>query len=392
MTTTAQHDWPMVRLGDVCDISIGKTPSRKNPAYWGSGHPWLSIKDMNQGTTLSSTAEQITDLAVEETRPRLCAPGTVLFSFKLSIGKVGFAKIPLYTNEAIAALLPKDKTSLSNGYLFHAMKHYGATLEGNRAVMGQTLNKKSLGQVGFPLPPLEEQHRIAEIMDAVASLCVNQEQKVSRIRELVNTVTEQVAAEASDSIVFGELCDIQGGVSLGGLRKTYRETAPYLRVANVFRNEVTLDEIKTVPVKEGETEKYSLRAGDILIVEGHGNREEVGRGAVLTTDLPGHVYQNHLFRARAKDDVPPEVLVRLWNSTPVRRQLRRSVATTSGLNTTSISKIRSLEIPLPTESEQQTLLHLIKQHNDSLAIENQRLHQLQELQTVLSTRAFQGEL
>ena len=163
MASTAKHDWPMVRLGDVCEISIGKTPARKNPEYWGKGHPWLSIRDMNQGRFLSATAEQITDLAVRETSPRLCEPGTVLFSFKLSIGKVGIAQIPLYTNEAIAAFVPLEAKTLLNEYLFHALQYFGSNLEGQRAVMGQTLNKASLSQITIPLPPLDEQRRIAAI-------------------------------------------------------------------------------------------------------------------------------------------------------------------------------------------------------------------------------------
>ncbi|WP_083312558.1 restriction endonuclease subunit S [Corynebacterium sp. HMSC059E07] len=392
MASTAKHDWPMVRLGDVCEISIGKTPARKNPEYWGQGHPWLSIRDMNQGRSLSNTAEQITDLAIRETSPRLCKPGTVLFSFKLSIGKVGIAQIPLYTNEAIAAFVPLETQTLLNEYLFHALQYFGSNIEGQRAVMGQTLNKASLSQITIPLPPLEEQRRIAAILDEVEKLSSSQAAKLACLRELLDARSAKIAEEANATKRLDELCDVQGGISLGGARKSYPESAPYLRVANVFRNAIDLSEVKNVPVRVGELEKYSLLSGDILVVEAHGNRYEVGRGAMLTKSLEGHVYQNHLFRVRPNKGIDSEILVQLWNSPRVRKQILRIVSTTSGLNTTSISKIRSIQVPILTSEVQAEFSELLHYLTELIAREEQKLNKVLELSNSLSTRAFQGEL
>ena len=392
MASTAKHDWPMVRLGDVCEISIGKTPARKNPEYWGKGHPWLSIRDMNQGRFLSATAEQITDLAVRETSPRLCEPGTVLFSFKLSIGKVGIAQIPLYTNEAIAAFVPLEAKTLLNEYLVHALQYFGSNLEGQRAVMGQTLNKASLSQITIPLPPLDEQRRIAAILDEAKKLSSSQAAKLACLRELLDARSSRIAEEANAVKRLDELCDVQGGISLGGARKSYPESAPYLRVANVFRNAIDLREVKNVPVREGELEKYSLLSGDILVVEAHGNRFEVGRGAVLTESLEDHVYQNHLFRVRPNKGIDSEILVQLWNSPRVRKQILSIVSTTSGLNTTSISKIRSIQVLILTSEVQAELSELLHDLTELITQEEQKLNRVLELSNSLSTRAFQGEL
>ena len=90
-------EWLMVKLGEVCRISIGKTPARKEPRYWGDGLPWLSIKDMNQGPLLNTTSETITNTALSELNISPYPAGTVLFSFKLSIGKVGITTKPMVT-------------------------------------------------------------------------------------------------------------------------------------------------------------------------------------------------------------------------------------------------------------------------------------------------------
>ena len=144
--------WFLVKLSDVCEINIGKTPARANPDYWGEGYPWLSIADMNQGREISHTKEEITELAVKETNIKLVPNGTVLFSFKLSIGKIGIAQRDIYTNEAIAALPIKDHKILCEDYLVYALTKMDALKTTDRAVMGATLNKKETCRTGNPTP------------------------------------------------------------------------------------------------------------------------------------------------------------------------------------------------------------------------------------------------
>src|SRR4030095_14967842 len=116
-------EWEWVPLGEMCDVTIGGTPSRSNPVYWGTGHTWVSIADLNGGIVTASK-EQITDLGVKNSNVKEIEPGTVLISFKLTIGKVGIAGKKLYTNEAIAALPIKStwKTNLEKHFLFYALQ------------------------------------------------------------------------------------------------------------------------------------------------------------------------------------------------------------------------------------------------------------------------------
>ena len=158
--------WPTAYLGELCQINIGRTPSRSVAAYWEEGsHPWLSISDMGKIKEIRYTSEGITDVAVNDCNMRAVQPGTVLFSFKLSIGKLGIAAVPLFTNEAIASLPIIDRHILCEDYLFHALQEVSGRLVGDRAAMGTTLNKASMAQIQIPLPPLEEQRRIAAILD-----------------------------------------------------------------------------------------------------------------------------------------------------------------------------------------------------------------------------------
>lgn len=145
--------WKSVELSKLAVISIGRTPSRDNLKYWSGNHPWLSIADMNQGLILEKTKECISDLAIEECNMKLALEGTVLFSFKLSIGKIGIAQQALYHNEAIAALAIKSCVALDRTYFIYALKNINYLETADHAVKGMLLNKKKLADLKIPLPP-----------------------------------------------------------------------------------------------------------------------------------------------------------------------------------------------------------------------------------------------
>src|SRR5438445_11548795 len=95
--------WTKKSLGELCDVRIGRTPPRDEPRFWGGNAVWVTIRDMN-GSKITVSKETVSEAAVRECMPEPVPAGTLLFSFKLSIGKMAVAGCPLYTNEAIAAL------------------------------------------------------------------------------------------------------------------------------------------------------------------------------------------------------------------------------------------------------------------------------------------------
>ncbi len=162
--------WPSFPLAKLCDIKIGRTPERANTKYWGPGYPWLSIADMQQGKNLVVTKETITQKAVDECRCYQVQPGTLLMSFKLSIGKLGFARVPMYTNEAIAALIVRDQTKALPNYLYYALQVVDLVGHTDRAVKGRTLDTEKLGRLPVPLPPIPEQERIVNVLEKAERL------------------------------------------------------------------------------------------------------------------------------------------------------------------------------------------------------------------------------
>ena len=155
--------YPLLAIGKVCDITIGGTPSRRNLNYFTGSNLWVSIAEM-QGQTITDTKEKITDEAIAASNVKLIPTGTTLLSFKLSIGKVAIAGRDLYTNEAIAALIPLDRAEILDKYLYYLFKGKLIDLErvGNKA-FGKSLNSTYLREeVKIPVPPASVQQQIID--------------------------------------------------------------------------------------------------------------------------------------------------------------------------------------------------------------------------------------
>ena len=149
-------------LGEVCKFDIGGTPSRSKNEYYENGNNlWVSVRELNGGY-IYDTKEKITDLGVKNSSVKLFAKDTILFSFKLSIGKTAIVGNPLYTNEAIAGILSKNNYLLSNKYLYYYLTINDFSKLGSGILGNGSLNKKSLEQIKIPIPSLERQKEIVE--------------------------------------------------------------------------------------------------------------------------------------------------------------------------------------------------------------------------------------
>ena len=159
------YNWCWCRFSNIASMTIGKTPARGEQTYWINGkYNWVSISDMVDGGSISTTKEKVSDLAVKEIfSAPISEKGTLLMSFKLSIGKTSILDIDAYHNEAIITIRPIiDEEYAMRNYLFKVLPQIANSGESKDAIKGKTLNSKSLSNLLIPLPPLQEQQRIIE--------------------------------------------------------------------------------------------------------------------------------------------------------------------------------------------------------------------------------------
>ncbi|MCU4368297.1 restriction endonuclease subunit S [Acinetobacter courvalinii] len=188
---------------------------------------------------------------------------------------------------------------------------------------------------------------------------------------------------------------IKGGIQKKPSRAPVNNKFPFLRVANIYRAQLNLDDIHEIELFEGEIERYKLETGDLLIVEGNGSITEIGRCAIWNGSIPNAVHQNHLIRAR-----PIHVLsqyLETWlNSSDGINYMAKLAVTTSGLYSLSVGKIAQIPVPIPPLNEQ---LFITTDLASKLEQQKQQLMNLEELQNLnklqkknILSDAFTGKL
>ncbi|WKB71142.1 restriction endonuclease subunit S [Ligilactobacillus ruminis] len=142
-------------INEVFDLQLGKTPSRTESKYWCTkGHKWVSVSDMGRYDRFTSdTSEYISDEAVIDTGIKIVPKGTVIMSFKLTIGRASITNEDIYTNEAIVAFLSKETEYINNDYLRLYLSTYDWSYGQMNAVKGMTLNSTSIGKAILVIPP-----------------------------------------------------------------------------------------------------------------------------------------------------------------------------------------------------------------------------------------------
>jgi len=174
------------KFSDAFELQMGKTPSRNNPEYWNGNNKWISISDLgNSNKFISETKECISDKGVKESKIKIVPKGTVIMSFKLSIGKTAITAEDMYTNEAIMAFIDKKKYDIDKNYLYYLLSGYNWLDGTNKAVLGLTLNKATLSQKKILIFPIEEQQKIATVLDKVSNLIALRKKQLEKLEELV---------------------------------------------------------------------------------------------------------------------------------------------------------------------------------------------------------------
>lgn len=195
-------------------------------------------------------------------------------------------------------------------------------------------------------------------------------------------------------IPFQGVAEVTGGVTLGrNLKKKVLVRLPYLRVANVKRGEVDVSTMKDVDIGEDEIERYSLKAGDVLMTEG-GDWDKVGRAAIWNNELPICLHQNHVFRARLRsDELMPLWFERYFNSPIGRAYFEGAAKQTTNLASINMRQVRGCPVPVPPLAEQKRIVAKVDELMalcDTLEATLRKASQVQDQLAISSIAALTG--
>ena len=261
-----------VKLSQAFDLQMGKTPSRNIAEYWDGNHKWVSIADIgNAGKYISATKECITDDGVSGSGIKIVPKGTVIMSFKLSIGKTTITSEDMYTNEAIMAFIDKGIYPVDPNYLYHLCCGTDWTAGTNKAVMGLTLNKATLSEKMINLPSVEEQKDIAEKLDEVDSLINIQQRQLAKLDELVKSRFIELFGDTIlnpfgwEKDLLGTVCDVRDGTH--DSPQYYETVYPLVTSKNVTGGKIDMTDCSLICEADFKkiNERSKVDMGDIIM-------------------------------------------------------------------------------------------------------------------------------
>jgi len=339
---------------------------------------------------------------------------------KGSFGEVHFSELKCYPIDTTYYVDSFD--FLNPRFAFHLLRHLPLK-EMNRSSAIPGLNREDAYALGIGLPPFSEQQRIGAKIDSLIARTARARKELDRIPALIDRYKSAVLALAFSGKLtqdwrleleraaandrpyptgwavkkLGEISEIQGGIQVGKKRPQSAELieVPYLRVANVQRGWLNLDEIKTLRVTVAERDRLLLRDGDVLMNEG-GDRDKLGRGWVWRAQISECIHQNHVFRIRLYDnDFPSEYLSHYANENGQRYFIDQGTQTTN-LASISKRKVAALPVPIPPTDEAIEIVRRIESAFDWLdrmaADHAAAARLLSKLDAAILAKAFRGEL
>jgi len=211
----------VARLADVASYELGRTPPRKSSEYWSErdGIPWVTIGDMEPFSIVDRTAEKVSPRAADEVFQTPPVPkGTLLMSFKLTIGRTAVLGMDAYHNEAIIALRPT--ADVERDFLRFYLPTIAFAQHQDRAVKGYTLNRAKIDVLPVPVPPPGEQRAIAATLSTIQTAVEVQDKIVAALKELkavtmAKLFREGLRGEPLKQTEIGEIPDSWNVVRIG---------------------------------------------------------------------------------------------------------------------------------------------------------------------------------
>lgn len=284
-------------------------------------------------------------------------------------------------------------------YVTHYLRQPSVVDQVNSMATGANLPRispKALESVELPLPPLDEQRRIAAILDKADELRTKRRQALAHLDTLTQSIFRSMFGTPGDgwrTARLDEICDVSSGITKG--RKTAAEGLtdyPYLAVSNVQDRSLDMSVVKEIAVSAREAERYRLRRGDLLLTEG-GDPDKLGRGTIWNDELPWCLHQNHVFRVRPRSvEAVPVYLSWHLASPAAKSYFLRMAKQTTGIASINKTQLSATPLVLPPRELQLAFAARVTALERLKESHRKHLAKLDALFASLQHRAFKGEL
>ena len=399
MTRLARKgDWTETTLGQIAGLVIGKTPPRNEKKYWTDEltNPFCTIADM-EGKWVHPKREGVTNTAIQNAKARKVAAGSLMMSFKLTIGRVGFAGVDLYPNEAIVAIDVDNRISTKE-FLYLILGSQDLTHGSGRAIKGATLNSASLAAIPLVLPALSEQKRIIDVMGSVDAYIAALQQQADDARTARNAVLHELMTAGGDGwaeVSLMKLLSQSVGGVWGSEPDTDQEEVTVVRSTEFSKSGILRYQTGVVrSIKSSQLSTRELSAGDILLEKsGGGPDQPVGRVVYVSADIPPRFVCSNfiqLLRPKTSEVHPKFLFLVMWMWHMQNRTLEYQAQTT-GIRNLRTPDYLEQTVKLPSQADQYRVVETVSAMDDVLNSTEQAIGHAKKLRSSLLSGLLSGE-
>jgi len=384
-----------VIIGDVIDISSGGTPNRKRVEYFEGGDiPWIRTGDL-KGKYVSTPQEHITREALANSSAKIFPANTVLLAmYGATIGACSILPFPAATNQACGALLPNDKYYPL--FLFYYLKSIKPQLI-RRGVGGAqpNISARIIKDTNFPLPPLDEQKKIAAILNAADELHQKDKALIAKYDELTQSLFLDMFGDPVTNPKGWDHVTIRDMVEEAKYGTSSKASTvgkyPYLRMNNItYEGYMDYSDLKYIDIPEKDKQKYLVQSGDVIFNRTN-SKELVGKTGIIETDKE-MIIAGYLIRLRTNRDANPYYIWGHLNSKWAKQTLRKmckNIVGMANINAQELQNIAILKAPRPLQNQ---FGARIKEIESQKAVAQESLNKSEALFNSLLQKAFKGEL
>ncbi len=392
------------RLGDLCEIRSGGTPSRDKTEFFGGDIPWAKIDDLNVDSGIvTCTVESITKMGLDAIRGRLFPAGTILFAMYGSVGKIAWAGRELSTNQAILGIEIKDSETLDGNYLFRWLQSQRNRFEADATGVAQkNLSVGYLRDLSILVPPIDGQRRIAAVLDKADAIRKKRREAIKLADELLSSAFLQLFGDPVRNergwvqSSLGEIAPGRGEIVDGPFGSSLKpdqyvgDGVRVIRNFNVRPGYFDTSAYKYVtPQKFEEIRRSEVCTGDLLI----STKGTVGNVCLMPAlEGPSVLSATGTVRIRiSARDVQPSFVMYQMLMPQYQRYIKenQSGAVQQYLN---LSGIRDLAIILPPHDLQLKFVETARRVNGLMQKAQTSFREADHLVSSLAHRAFNGGL
>ena len=418
-------EWKVSKFDSLFTIAIGGTPSRVEPLYWDSNfkseNHWVSIRDLKQKKIIH-TKERLTELGIKKSNVKLIPKGSLLMSFKLSVGKLAIAGQSLYTNEAIAAFLPKDNR-INMDYCYQGMQHWDLLRDIDQAVKGVTLNKEKLAKLEAILPPLPEQQKIAAILSSVDEVIEKTQAQINKLKDLKTGMMQELLSPREGQAANGTGTQGKNGAGLHhsefkdsplgripvgwevakfkdvfidykyGPRFSSKDYSPNgnvktIRGTDVANNgEVHYQQVPTAQIDADTVEAHKLKDGDLVMI----TTADCGASAVFREQNIPYIASAYAIKLTPTDKVIPAYIKFFMQTSNAMTQIESFIRKGTVANLPG-SDVMNIELALPPIKSQEKISSILNALEDKIELVIKKNIQLKHTKKALMQDLLTGKV